>query len=182
MLSNHCGRNWSSRKSIPRRPTYSSLSRYPKSSCRRVDEQHNSPSISVSDETQKLTGGAAGQRCGPPEANGGAGKARGHLPVAGGEAGRKPPREFGRSISRSSNSSQLTLMTSVSKGFNEGNNNVAATCVNECLLKIRRPPRTAVTFGKKGVRLASSRAAITAALRPAARLLRAGSAVKPGFL
>lgn len=55
-------------------------------------------------------------------------------------------REFGRSMSRGSNSSQLTLMTSINKSVNEGNNNVTATCANVCLLKTPRPPR-AVGFG-----------------------------------
>lgn len=143
MLSNHCGRKWSSRKSVPRQPTYSSLSRYPRSA-RQADDRQNSPSISVSDDNQKLTTNLRRPTV--------SSDLNGSVERKGQENRTKMNRinhhrEFGRSMSRGSNSSQLTLMTSISKSFNEGNNNVAAACVNECLLKIQSPPR-AVTLGK----------------------------------
>ncbi|XP_076287848.1 pyrokinin-1 receptor [Lasioglossum baleicum] len=50
MLSNHCGR-----KSVPRQPTYSSLSRYPRSIIRQTVDRQNSQSISVSEDNQKMT-------------------------------------------------------------------------------------------------------------------------------
>lgn len=52
MLSKHCGSRL--QKSNPGRPTYSSLSRYPRSTIHRVDPQV-SASLSVSEETQKLS-------------------------------------------------------------------------------------------------------------------------------
>ncbi|KAG7213585.1 hypothetical protein KM043_002839 [Ampulex compressa] len=144
MLSNHCGRKWSSHKSIPRRPTYSSLSRCQRSTTRHPDDRHNSPSISVSDDNQKHPGAVQGTHSG--ELNGVQRKE--HQP-----RGASGANEYARSMSRgSSNSSQLTLMTTLSKGFNEGNNNVAATCVNECLLRIQKRPKP-VTFGILAERL-----------------------------
>ncbi|XP_001600587.2 pyrokinin-1 receptor [Nasonia vitripennis] len=56
MLSKHCGSRL--QKSNPGRPTYSSLSRYPRSTIHRVDPQV-SASLSVSEETQKLSPTAA---------------------------------------------------------------------------------------------------------------------------
>ncbi|KZC09845.1 PREDICTED: neuromedin-U receptor 2-like [Dufourea novaeangliae] len=149
MLSNHCGRKWSSRKSVPRQPTYSSLSRYPRSAIRHADDRQNSPSISVSDDNQKLT--SIHRATNSIDVNGLSDrKEPGNRSVA--KVSRINGREYGRSVSRGSNSSQLTLMTSISKSFNEGNNNVAAACVNECLLKIQRPSRT-VDFGILAERL-----------------------------
>ena len=142
MLSNHCGRKWSSRKSVPRQPTYSSLSRYPRSA-RQADDRQNSPSISVSDDNQKLTTSIRRTTI-SSDLNGSAERKNQENRSKMNRINHH--REYGRSMSRGSNSSQLTLMTSISKSFNEGNNNVAAACVNECLLKIQSPPR-AVTLG-----------------------------------
>ena len=55
MLSEHCGGRISLQKTLPRRPTYSSLSRYGKSTVRRGGVEPNSASLSASDETQRLT-------------------------------------------------------------------------------------------------------------------------------
>ncbi|XP_017796506.1 PREDICTED: neuromedin-U receptor 2-like [Habropoda laboriosa] len=141
MLSNHCGRKWSSGGPVPRRPTYSSLSRYSRSTFKQTDDRQNSPSISVSDDNQKLTN--VSRPTNATEMNG-LTERKNHEQNSrlGSRVNRMNKREFGRSISRGSNSSQLTLMTSISKSYNEGNNNVAAACVNECLLKIQRPPRS----------------------------------------
>lgn len=178
MLSNHCGRKWSSRKSIPRRPTYSSLSRYPKSSCKRVDEHHSSPSISVSDENQKLTANTV-QTTIANESNGTSTR-RDHRQTS---EGIRKARDYGRSVSRGSNSSQLTLMTSISKGYNEGNNNVTAACVNECLLKIQRPTRAAVSFGKASSTVTSDTVVYCSAFRfSPERFFQAENAVKPGVV
>ncbi|XP_017877673.1 uncharacterized protein LOC108623591 isoform X2 [Ceratina calcarata] len=142
MLSNHCGR-----KSVPRQPTYSSLSRCPRSTFRQTDDRQNSPSISVSDDNQKL---CLTRTTNVSELNG-CMERNGHERLSGSRVNRGS-REYGRSASRGSNSSQLTTMTTISRGFNEGNNNVAVGHVNECLLKIRRPPR-AVTLGLLAERL-----------------------------
>ncbi|XP_034173987.1 pyrokinin-1 receptor [Osmia lignaria lignaria] len=142
MLSNHCGRKWSSRKSVPRQPTYSSLSRYPRST-RQADDRQNSPSISFSDDNQKLTTSIRRTTI-SSDLNGSAERKNQENRSKMNRINHH--REYGRSMSRGSNSSQLTLMTSISKSFNEGNNNVAAACVNECLLKIQSPPR-AITLG-----------------------------------
>ncbi|XP_012342885.1 pyrokinin-1 receptor isoform X2 [Apis florea] len=145
MLPNCCGK-WSSQKSEPRRPTYSSLSRYPRSTFRQTDDHQNSPSISVSDDTQKLT--SIVRVSNMTEYNG--------LTEPKKDNERKLPdstmnkinnREYERSMSRGSNSNQFTLMTTV----NEGNNNMTATYVNECLLNIQKPPRT-LTLGKNTCR------------------------------
>lgn len=141
MLPNCCGK-WSSQKSEPRRPTYSSLSRYPRSTFRQTDDRQNSPSISVSDDNQKLT--SIVRVSNMTEYNG--------ITEPKKDNERKLPdstmnkinnREYERSVSRGSNSNQFTLMTTV----NEGNNNMTATYVNECLLNIQKPPRT-LTLGK----------------------------------
>ncbi|CAL7934091.1 unnamed protein product [Xylocopa violacea] len=150
MLSNHCGRKWSSRKSLPRQPTYSSLSRYPRSAFRQADDRQNSPSISVSDDNQKLT--SIARATNTTELNGLTERKDQEQNRIVSTVNRANNREFVRSMSRSSNSSQLTMMTTISKSFNEGNNNLPATCVNECLLKIQRPPRT-VTLGILAERL-----------------------------
>ncbi|XP_076390131.1 pyrokinin-1 receptor isoform X2 [Megachile rotundata] len=148
MLSNHCGRKWSSRKSIPRQPTYSSLSKYPRSTTRQADDRQNSPSISVSDENQKLTANVQ-RPTNSNDLNGLERRSQDNRSTS--KINRiNNHREYGRSASRGSNSSQLTLMTSISRSFNEGNNNMAAACVNECFLKMQSPPR-AVTIGTKGL-------------------------------
>lgn len=143
MLSNHCGRKWSSRKYVPRQPTYSSLSRYRRSTFRQTDDRQNS--TSVSDDNQRLTAARAtnttdlnglNERMDQEQQNRSSTRVK-----------KVNNREFGRSISRGSNSSQLTVMTSISKSFNEGNNNMAAICVNECLFKIQKPSK-AVTLGE----------------------------------
>lgn len=148
MLPKQCVRKCSSHRSSPRRPTYSSLSRYQRSLRYRMDEIQPSPSISVSDEQQQHQqrsshlGLAKTNSC---ELNGlashGEQQARAVYQAAIREiAGR----EYARSMSRSSDTSQLTMMTSISKhGLNEGNNNVAA---NECLLG-RHHSSKAVTLG-----------------------------------
>lgn len=143
MLSNHCRRMWSSQKSVPRQPTYSSLSRYTRSITRQADDFQNSRSISVSGDHQKLTNvprttNSSNQNELMPL------KDQNSRPIP--KVNRISCREYERSISRGSNSSQLTLMTSINKGVNEDNNNVAVACANACLLKISRPPR-ADTFG-----------------------------------
>ncbi|XP_076629629.1 pyrokinin-1 receptor [Colletes latitarsis] len=146
MLSNHCGWKWSSRKSVPRQPTYSSLSRYPRTVTRQADDRQNSTSISLSDDNQNPSNAA---RTTTTELNGfPERKDQDHRS----KASRINSREYGRSVSRGSSTSQLTLMTSIGKSFNEGNNNVAAACVNDCLLRIQRPAR-AVTFGILAERL-----------------------------
>ncbi|XP_076766318.1 pyrokinin-1 receptor [Xylocopa sonorina] len=150
MLSNNCGRKWSSRKSLPRQPTYSSLSRYPRSAFRQADDRQNSPSISVSDDNQKLT--CIARATNTTELNSLTERKDQEQNRIVSTVNRANNREFARSMSRSSNSSQLTMMTTISKSFNEGNNNLPATCVNECLLKIQRPPRT-VTLGILAERL-----------------------------
>lgn len=138
MLSNHCGRKWSSRKSVPRQPTYSSLSRYARSTLRQADDRQNSPSISVSEDNQKL------RMTNTTELNGLNDRKEHEQDRSDSSTVNKTShREFGRSISRGSNSSQFTLMSSVSKSFNEGNNNVTATYV-------QKSPRT-VTLGKCNV-------------------------------
>ncbi|CAK9820779.1 Pyrokinin-1 receptor [Anthophora plagiata] len=150
MLSNQCRRKWTTGGSVSRRPTYSSLSRYSRSTFKQTDDRQNSPSISVSDDNQKLTNIA--RPTNTTETNG-LTERKDHVQNRlGSKVNRMNKREFGRSLSRGSNSSQLTLMTSISKSYNEGNNNVTAACVNECLLKIQRPPRS-VTLGILAERL-----------------------------
>ncbi|CAK9830060.1 Pyrokinin-1 receptor [Anthophora retusa] len=150
MLSNQCRRKWTTGGSVPRRPTYSSLSRYSRSTFKQTDDRQNSPSISVSDDNQKLTN--VPRPTNTTEMNGLTERKDHEQNRLGSKVNRMNKREFGRTLSRGSNSSQLTLMTSISKSYNEGNNNVTAACVNECLLKIQRPPRS-VTLGILAERL-----------------------------
>lgn len=142
MLPKQCVRKCSSHRSSPRRQTYSSLSRYQRSLRYRMEDIQPSPSISVSDEQQQQQqqqrsshlGLANANSC---ELNGLASRGEQQTRETGG-------REYARSMSRGSDTSQLTMMTSISKqGLNEGNNNVAA---NECLLRIHRSSK-AVTSG-----------------------------------
>ncbi|KYN04891.1 PREDICTED: neuromedin-U receptor 2-like [Cyphomyrmex costatus] len=140
MLPKYCIRKFSSHKVIRRQPTYSSLSRYQRSIRHRFDDAQHSPSISISDEQQRLTHIALANMnfCEP---NG--------LVKSQNEREGRPIKEtvgcrdYTRRVSRDSDCSQLTMMTTLSKqGLNnEGNNNT-----NECLLRIHRTPK-AVTLG-----------------------------------
>ncbi|XP_014472059.1 PREDICTED: neuromedin-U receptor 2-like isoform X2 [Dinoponera quadriceps] len=143
MLPKRCVRKCSSQRSSPRRPTYSSLSRCQRSLKYRIDDIQPSPSISVSDEQQRSSHFGAPANANSCELNGlasRAGETRAVHQPANREIGGY--RECARSMSRGSDSSQLTMMTSISK-LNEATNNVGA---NECLLKIHRSPK-AVTLG-----------------------------------
>ncbi|XP_012276499.1 pyrokinin-1 receptor-like [Orussus abietinus] len=149
MLSQHCGGR-SSQKGSPRRPTYSALSHYPRSTIRRTNQL--SASISVSDETQRLAPTNSPKSVAEEQ------------PVVKDQERKDPPegtpatkestpRENRNHRSRgSSNSSQVTVMTSVSKGGSEGNNNVGGACINDCLPKSHRPGKT-VTLGILAERL-----------------------------
>ncbi|KYN30205.1 PREDICTED: neuromedin-U receptor 2-like isoform X2 [Trachymyrmex cornetzi] len=141
MLPKYCIRKFSSHKVIRRQPTYSSLSRYQRSIRHRFDDAQHSPSISISDEQQRLTNIALANTnfCEP---NG--------LVKSQNEREERPEiketvgcRDYTRRVSRDSDCSQFTTMTTLSKqGLNnEGNNNA-----NECLLRIQRSPK-AVTLG-----------------------------------
>ncbi|XP_029160963.1 pyrokinin-1 receptor-like isoform X2 [Nylanderia fulva] len=147
MLSKNCVGKFSSRRdSLRQQTTYTSLSRYQKSMKPRFDSIQQSPSISISEEQQRLThiplANNVNNAC---EANGFA-ISRSEQPRPG-VANRETAvyRDYARSMSRGSDSSQLTMTTTLSKqGLNnEGNNNVAA---NEFLLRIPKPPK-AVTLG-----------------------------------
>ncbi|EZA51023.1 hypothetical protein DMN91_003159 [Ooceraea biroi] len=139
MLPKNCVGKRSSHRSH-RQPTYSSLSRYQRSMKHRFE--HYSPSISISEEQQRLTHIALtnANSCGPN----GLAKSQSEQQIRPATiiATRETAgcREYVRSMSRGSNSSQITMMTSLN---NEGNNNVAAS---ECLLRIHRSPK-GVTLG-----------------------------------
>lgn len=139
MLPNCCGK-WSSQK--PRRSIYSSLLRYPRSIFRQTDDHQNSPSIFISDDNQKLTGIV--QISNMTEYNGlTEPKKDNKRKLSDSTMNKINNHEYKRSVSRESNSNQFILMTTV----NEGNNNMAATYMNECLLNIQKSPRT-LTLGK----------------------------------
>lgn len=146
MLSKNCVRKCSSHRSSLRQPTYSSLSRYQRSMKRFNDAQH-SPSISLSDEQQRLMHIALTNNVNSCEVNGFA-KSQSEQQVRPVVAIRETTscREYARSMSRGSDSSQLTMTTSLSKQAlnNEGNNNVAT---NECLLRIHRSPKAVTLAG-----------------------------------
>lgn len=156
MLSKHCGKKWSSHKTSPKRPTYSSLTKCQKSTMRRVNEhnRHHRPhnnhsidsrSLSVSEENQKLTNPndiGLSMRNHTKET-----REDQATPVSN-EINQADRRDIGWSLSTGSNSSQLTVMTTISKGINEGNNNLPVSCINKCLLKIQRPPKT-IALGKR---------------------------------
>ncbi|KAG5318057.1 CAPAR protein, partial [Pseudoatta argentina] len=142
MLPKYCIRKFSSHKVIRRQPTYSSLSRYQRSIKHRFDDAQHSPSVSISDEQQRLTHIALANTnfCEP---NG--------LVKSQNERERQPAiketvgcRDYTRRVSRDSDCSQLTVMTTLSKqGLNnEGNNNA-----NECLLRIQRSPKAVTLAG-----------------------------------
>jgi len=140
MLPKYCIRKFSSHKSNRRQPTYSSLSRYQRSMRHRFDDAQHSPSISVSDEQQRLThiALAHANSCEPD------GFTKSQNEREGRSAIRETVscRDYTRRVSRDSDCSQLTMITSLSKqGLNESNNNA-----NECLLRIHRSPK-AVTLG-----------------------------------
>lgn len=142
MLPKYCIRKCSSHKNNPRRPTYSSLSRYQRSLRYRIDDIQHSPSISVSDEQQRPmhVGLANANSC---ELNGLALRKEQQVQSVSSAATKETGcQEYTRSVSRDSNCSQLTIMTSTSRqGLKEGNNNV-----DECLLRTHRSPKT-VTLG-----------------------------------
>lgn len=155
MLPKYCIRKFSSHKSNHRQPTYSSLSRYQKSMRHRFDDGQRSPSLSVSDEQQRLThiALANANSCGP---NGHARtqKERGRPNIAAAIKETVGCRDYTRRVSKDSDSSQLTMMTSLSKQAlnNEGNNNNA----NECLLRIHKSPKS-VTLGSISLHLCPPR-------------------------
>lgn len=145
MLPKYCIRKFSSHKNNRRQPTYSSLSRYQRSMRHRFDDVQHSPSISVSDEQQRLAhiALANANSC---ESNGFAKSQKeqeGQSNIAAAIRETVGCRDYTRRISKDSDSSQLTMMTSLSKqGLNnEGNNNA-----NECLLRIHKSSK-AVTLG-----------------------------------
>lgn len=145
MLSKNCVRKCSSHRSSLRQPTYSSLSRYQRSMKHRFNDAQRSPSISISDEQQRLMHIALANNVNSCEVNGFT-KSQSEQQMRSVVAIRETTscREYARSMSRGSDSSQLTMTTSLSKqALNEGNNNVAT---NECLLRIHRSPK-AVTLG-----------------------------------
>lgn len=140
MLPKYCIRKFSSHKSNHRQPTYSSLSRYQKSMRHRFDDAQHSPSISVSDEQQRLTHIALANANGFAKLQ----KERGGRPnVATAIKETVGCRDYTRRVSKDSDSSQLTMMTSLSKqGLNnEGNNNAS-----ECLLRIHKSPKALGTI------------------------------------
>lgn len=148
MLPKRCIRKCSSHRNSRQQPIYSSLSRCQRSMRHRFDDTQHSPSISVSDEQQQRLTHIVLANANSCEPNGLA-KSQNEQQVrpvattAVKESASRP--EYARSMSRSSNSSQLTMMTTLSKQAlnNEGNHNNAAS---ECLLKQHRSPK-AVTLG-----------------------------------
>lgn len=146
MLSKNCVRKCTSHRSSLRQPTYSSLSRYQRSVKHRFNDVQNTPSISISDEQQRLMHIALTNNANSCEVNGLA-KSQNEQQMHPVVAIRETTgcQEYARSMSRGSDSSQLTMTTSLSKQAlnNEGNNNVAT---NECLLRIHKSPK-AVTLG-----------------------------------
>jgi len=138
MLPKYCIRKFSSHKIIRRQPTYSSLSRYQRSIRHRFDDAQHSPSVSISDEQQRLTHIALANTnfCEPN------GLVKSQNEQEGQPAIKETVgcRDYTRRVSRDSDCSQLTMMTTLSKqGLNsEGNNNA-----NEW---IQRSPK-AVTLG-----------------------------------
>ncbi|XP_012264373.4 pyrokinin-1 receptor-like [Athalia rosae] len=143
MLSQNCGRRKSQWKNIPRRPTYSALSRRPRnggSYCLRENNNRQSASVSISEEAQRA---ALESQLVRNDVQGERSIFEGEnqdcvgfdIPGSPGINGTTIPDEIlknefcrgiKRSISRgSSNSSQYTVTTSVSKKVNEGNNNTA---------------------------------------------------------
>ena len=142
MLSKHCGRRLE--KASPLRPTYSSLSRYPRSALHHVDS-HKSASVSVSYENQRLSNNDQRQSSSEPSSE----KEEKKSQVAGDSKTNGNHPGICRNGSRgSSNSSQVTVMTTVGKSFNEGNNNSETTYVDECSLRIQPRPLKSVTLGK----------------------------------
>lgn len=144
MLPKYC-RKFTSHKSNRRQPTYSSLSRYQRSMRHRFDDAQHSPSISVSDEQQRLTHIAL-TKANFCEPNGFAKSQKGREGrpnIATTIRETVGCQDYTRRVSRDSDCSQLTTITSLSKqGLNnEGNNNA-----NECLLRIHKSPK-GVTLG-----------------------------------
>lgn len=144
MLSKNCvGKYSSHRSSLRQQTTYTSLSRYQRSVKHRFDGVQHSPSISISEEQQRLTHIALANNVNS-EVNGST-KSRSEQPRPVTIREIASYRDYARSMSKGSDSSQLTMTTSLSKQNdlnNEGNNNVAA---NECL-RIHKSPK-AVTLG-----------------------------------
>lgn len=144
MLSKNCVRRCSSPRSSLRQPTYNSLSRNQRSMKHRFDGVQHSPSISISDEQQRLMHIAPSNNINSCEVNELA-KSRSEQQIRPIVALRETAscREYARSMSRGSDSSQLTMTTSLSKqGLNnEGNNNVT---MNECPPRIHKSPKAVI--------------------------------------
>lgn len=139
MLSQHCGRRKSQWKNSPRRPTYSALAHRPKNGGEYAQQRCNnrqSASVSISEEVQRpglknvsnfevnvAGGGEASEKEYVELGTEGLPGKDGATKSASKDEFRH---EMKRSISRgSSDSSQVTVMTTVSKKLNEGNNNSA---------------------------------------------------------
>ena len=141
MLSKHCGRKMP--KPSPLRPTYSSPSRYPRTAVHHVDF-HRSASVSVSEERQRLSNNDQRQSSSEPSSDK---EQKKSLVVADSNTNRNHP-PICRNISRgSSNSSQVTIMTTLGKTYSDGNNK-ESLYVDEVSLKPYHRPLKAVTLGK----------------------------------
>ncbi|XP_051171605.1 pyrokinin-1 receptor-like [Leptopilina boulardi] len=141
MLAKHCGNRLQT--SSPLHRTYTSLSRHPRSTFHRVDS-HKSASVSASEENQQLS--TFDQRKNSIKCcNSGIERKNSQIVVISKINGSHP--EIMRNGSRASNTSQVTVMTTIGKGSNEGNNNSETVYVDESTLRVHHRPLQTITLG-----------------------------------
>lgn len=138
MLAKHCGNRLQT--SSPLQRTYTSLSRHPRSTFHRVDSRKSG---SVSEEHQQLTN--FDQRKNSMKFKSGMERTNCQLVTNSKTNGTHP--EIVRNGSRASNSSQITVMTTIGKVSNEGNNNSETVYVDESTLRVHHRPLQTVTLG-----------------------------------
>ncbi|KAL0132500.1 hypothetical protein PUN28_000325 [Cardiocondyla obscurior] len=146
MLPKYCIKMFSCHKGNRRQPTYSSLSRYQRSTRHRFDDAQPSPSISISDDRQRLTLIAL-TNTSSYEPNGLSvlqKKRDGRPNIAAAIRETVSCRDYTRKVSRDSDSGQFTTVTSLN---NQGLNNKGNNNANECLLRIHKPQKTVTLAG-----------------------------------
>ncbi|XP_043478846.1 pyrokinin-1 receptor-like [Leptopilina heterotoma] len=141
MLAKHCGNRLQT--SSPLQRTYTSLSRHPRSTFHRVDSRKSGSVLSSEENQQQLSN--FDQRRNSTKYQSGIERKNSQLIVISKTNGSHP--EIVRNGSRASNSSQVTVMTTIGKGINEGNNNSETLFIDESSLRVHHRPLQTVTLG-----------------------------------
>lgn len=142
MLAKHCGNRLHT--SSPLQRTYTSFSRHPRSTFNCVDSRRSGSLLSSEENHQQLSN--FDQRRNFTKYQSEIRRKNSQLIVISKTNGSHP--EIVRNGSRASNSSQVTVVTTIEKGNNEGNNNSETLFIDESSLRVHHRPLRTVTLGK----------------------------------